>query len=318
MTVRKRLVGVGVGLLAILAALAVYTQLEVRRAEARFPPVGQFVTVHGIRLHYVDRGTGGPVVLLHGNPGFVQDFLPFFDSLGRTHRVIAFDRPGHGYSARASAAGTTPHDQVQLIHDALAQLGVSRTIVVGHSWGGALALLYALEYPREVDRLVLIGTRAFPSTGGADPVYALNRTPIIGALFRYTALLPVGRALVKRRLTSAYAPDTVRRDHLEAARALWLRPSQVAATVWDTRNLDRELREASTRYAGMRVPVIIICGARDQSLPESKRLAISIPGAQLVVVPNIGHEAQLTRTAIVLDAIRHEPRAPLPANNQRP
>jgi len=148
-------------------------------------------------------------------------------------------------------------------------------------------------------------------------VYALNRTPIIGALFRYTALLPLGRALVKRGLTSAYAPDTVRRDHLEAARALWLRPSQVAATVWDTRNLDRELREASTRYAGIRVPVIIICGARDQSLPESQRLAIAIPGAQLVVVPNIGHEAQLTRTAIVLDAIRHEARAPLPAPNQR-
>lgn len=316
MTVRKRLVGGGVGFLAILAAFALYTQVEVRRAEARFPPTGQFVTVHGIRLHYVDRGTGAPVVLLHGNPGFVEDFLPLVDSLARTHRVIAFDRPGHGYSSRASAAGTMPHDQVQLIHDALAQLGVSRTIVVGHSWGGGLALLYALEHPREVDRLVLIGTRAFPSTGGADPVYALNRTPIIGALFRHTALLPVGRTLVRRRLTSAYAPDTVRRGHFEAARALWLRPSQVAATVWDTRNLDRELREASTRYSGMRVPVIVICGARDQLLPESKRLAIAMPGAQLVVVPNTGHEAQLTRTAIVLDAIRHEPSGPLRASNQ--
>ncbi len=263
------------------------------------------MTVHGVRLHYVDRGTGAPVLLLHGNPGFVQDFVPLADSLARTHRVIAFDRPGHGYSARTSAAGTTPYDQVQLIHDALARLGVSRTIVVGHSWGGGLALLYALEHPRDVDRLVLIGTRAFPSTGGADAVYALNRTPIIGALFRHTALLPVGRILVKRRLASAYAPDTVRRDHLEAARALWLRPSQVAATVWDTRNLDRELREAGTRYAGMRVPVIVICGARDALLPESQRLATAIPGAQLVVVPNTGHEAQVTRTAIVLDAIRH-------------
>jgi hypothetical protein len=92
-----------------------------------------------------------------------------------------------------------------------------------------LALLYALEHPRDVDRLVLIGTRAFPSTGGADPVYALNRTPIIGALFRHTALLPVGRILVKRRPAS-----------------------------------------------------------------ESKRLATAIPGAQLVVVPETGHEAQLT------------------------
>jgi len=263
--------------------------------------------VDGIRLHYVDRGAGAPVVLLHGNPGFVEDFLPVVDSLASTNRVIAFDRPGHGYSERATAAGTTAHDQVRLIHDALTQLGVSRPIVVGHSWGGGLALLYALEYPREVDRLVLLGTRAYPSMGGRDPVYALNRMPIIGTLFRHTVLLPVGRALLERRLASAYAPDTVRRDHFEAARALWLRPAQVAATVWDTRNLDRELREASTRYAGIRVPVIVICGERDQLLPESKRLSAAIPGAQLVVVPNTGHEVQLTRTAIVIAAIRDAP-----------
>jgi len=85
--------------------------------------------VDGIRLHYVDRGAGAPVVLLHGNPGFVEDFLPVVDSLASTNRVIAFDRPGHGYSERATAAGTTAHDQVRLIHDALTQLGVSRPIV---------------------------------------------------------------------------------------------------------------------------------------------------------------------------------------------
>jgi pimeloyl-ACP methyl ester carboxylesterase len=81
----------------------------------------------------------------------------------------------------------------------------------------------------------------------------------------------------------------------------------VAATVWDSWNLDREFREASTRYAGMGVPVIVICGERDELLAESKRLATAMPHAQLVVVPNTGHQVQFTRTAIVLDAIRQQP-----------
>jgi pimeloyl-ACP methyl ester carboxylesterase len=305
----------GVPAVAILAALALYTQVEVRRAEARFPPVGQFVTADGLRLHYVDRGAGPPVVLLHGNPGFVEDFLPVADSLARSHRVVAFDRPGHGYSARASAAGTTARSQVRLIHHALARLGVRRPILVGHSWGGGLALLYALEYPADVDRLVLIGTRAYPSAGGTDPVYALSRTPILGALFRHTVLLPIGRTLLDRRLAAAYAPDTVRRDHWQEARALWLRPAQAAATVWDARNLDRELRGANARYAAMRVPVIVLCGERDELLPESKRLSAAIPGAQLVVLPNTGHEAQLTRTSDVISAIRRRPSGPSRAVN---
>lgn len=318
MTLRRRIVGVTVGLLAILATLAIYAEVEVRRAEARYPPTGQFITYDGIRLHYVDRGTGAAVVLLHGNPGFVEDFRPVVDSLARTHRVIAFDRPGHGYSKRAGAAGTTPREQLRLIRGALAQLGVSRPIVVGHSWGGGLALLYALEHPGEIDRLVLIGTRAYPGTGKADPVYALNRAPIIGALFRHTVLLPVGRGLLERRLTSAYAPDTVQRAHFEAARALWLRPAQVEASVWDTENLDRELREASRRYAGIRVPVTVICGEGDQLLPESRRLSAAIPGARLVVVPNAGHEVQLTRTASVIDAIRREKSLDSGAISERP
>ncbi len=303
MTLRRWLVGAAVGSLALLATLTLYTEVEVRRAEGRFPPAGEFVNTNGIRLHYADRGTGAPVVLLHGNPGFTGDFAPVMDSLASSHRVIAFDRPGHGYSERASGAGTTAHEQVRLLHDALTQLGVSRPIVVGHSWGGGLALLYALEYPAEVDRLVLIATRAYPGTDRADPVYALNRTPVIGTVFRHTLLLPVGRALLERRLASAYAPDSMRHDHYEAARALWLRPAQVAATVWDTWNLDRELGAATVRYASMRLPVTVICGARDQLLPESRRLAAAIPGARLIVVPNTGHEVQFTRRTIVIAAI---------------
>lgn len=291
-----------------LGALAVRTAFDVRRAEREFPPVGTIAAIDGTKLHYIERGNGPPVVLLHGNPGFIEDFtlgrVNFVDELAKDHRVIVVDRPGHGYSERPSSAGTTPREQARLIHDLLASLGVERPVLVGHSWGGGLALIYAEQYPHDVSALVLAGTRAYPSRGRADPVYALNRLPLVGSLFRATLLPPVGQRLLQHRLTAAYAPDPVHPDHLAAAHALWMRPGQVAATVWDTRNLQLALDNASTGYARMAIPVTIIVGDRDTGVADSRRLARAIPGAVLQLLPNTGHEIPLTRPAILAAAVR--------------
>lgn len=308
MTARRTLgIAVAVTLVA-LGGLTLRTVIDVRRAEVAFPPIGQFAEIDCTRLHYVDRGTGRAVVLLHGNPGFVEDFTlgpaNLLDSLAKQYRVIAVDRPGHGYSARASDAGTIPREQARLVHDLLHRLGVERPVLVGHSWGGGLALIYAESYPADIAGLVLLGTRAYPSPDRADPVYALNRIPVVGALFRVTLLPPVGQRLLTRRLTAAYAPDPVREDHLAAARALWMRPGQVAATVWDTKNLQSALGNASRRYSGIAVPVVLVVGDHDRGIEDSRRLHLAVPGAELRVLPNTGHEIPRTRPGAVADAVR--------------
>jgi pimeloyl-ACP methyl ester carboxylesterase len=290
-------------------ALAAYTGAETRRAERTYPGIGRRIVADDATLRYREQGTGAPVVLLHGNPGFLEDFAPddtagVFLTLARTNRVIALDRPGHGYSSRPSLQGTTPGEQARLLHDALRRLGVERPILVGHSWGGGLALVYALQYPTEVRGLVLIGTRAFRDTGRADPIYAANRIAGIGALLRATVMLPVGRAIVRRRLSAAYAPAEVEPGHLARARALWLRPSQVAATVWDTQNLQEALGAASPHYGAIDLPVSILVGDHDRGLAESRALATRLPNAQLTVVASTGHELVLTRPAAVVDAVR--------------
>ena len=120
-----------------------------RKAEKAFPPIGEFIQVEDIQLHYLDRGTGQPVVLLHGNAGFIQDYFPqTVDQLAPHFRAIAFDRPGHGYSTRSSDTVTTPLDQARLLHSAFQQLGIEQPILVGHSWSGIVLLAYALEYPK--------------------------------------------------------------------------------------------------------------------------------------------------------------------------
>lgn len=291
-------------LLVLFGALAAYTLVQTRRAESLHPPAGEFVTVEGVKLHYVRKGAGQSVVLLHGNPGFVQDWsLATLELLAQRYHVAAFDRPGHGYSERASAQGITPSVQVQMLHQALEELRIIRPVLVGHSWGGALALIYALTYPENVAGLVLMGTRAFPVEGGTDPVYTLMRTPVVGEVFRNTLLLPVGRGMVERGLARVYMPDAINPAHERAARALWLRPRQAAAAVWDTQNLNEELRAVSRRYGEITHPVIIIVGDHDQLERESVPLSRVIRGAELLVLLRTGHQIPQTRPQVVLDAV---------------
>ena len=87
---------------ATLAAMTAYNVYRARKVEREHPPTGRFVTVDGVRLHYIEKGEGPPVVLLHGNVVTAEDFETsgVLDLLAKRHRVIAFDRPGFGYSDR--------------------------------------------------------------------------------------------------------------------------------------------------------------------------------------------------------------------------
>src|SRR5262249_52813788 len=90
----------------------------------------KFVTIDGTRLHFVLKGIGRPVVLIHGNPGSSQDWARVFGLLAANHKAIAFDRPGHGRSQRPKHEEATVEVQARLLHDALGQLLVQRPILI--------------------------------------------------------------------------------------------------------------------------------------------------------------------------------------------
>src|SRR5882672_10949200 len=126
-------------------------------ANAVDPAVGRFITVDGTRLHYIDRGSGIPVILLHGNGSMIGDFVSsgITERLGPGHRVVTFDRPGFGYSERPRGRTWGPFEQAKLLLRAFSLLGIERPIVVGHSWGTLVALALALEDREKIAGLVL-------------------------------------------------------------------------------------------------------------------------------------------------------------------
>ena len=169
-------------------------------------------------------------MLLHGNSGFAHDFASVLEALdGGEFRALAFDRPGHGLSERPAQDGAMSA-QARLLRGAFKELGVRRPLLVGHSWGGALALSYALQFADEVAALVLLAPAAYSDE---EEMYAAQRIlveiPVLSDLFIRASETFV-RAEIKRNLERAFSPDTLPPDYLQAAEALWMRPSQVRAT----------------------------------------------------------------------------------------
>jgi len=145
------------GVVADAVVSALLNRWLAKKAERRNPPIGRFITVEGVRLHYVERGTGTPLVLLHGNGSMIQDFQSsgLIDLAAKKYRVIAFARPGFGHSDRPRSTIWTPEAQADLIAAALEGIGVPRAIILGHSWGTLVAIAFAVKYPHKVQALIL-------------------------------------------------------------------------------------------------------------------------------------------------------------------
>ncbi len=294
-------------LIGVLSGLYALTCWRAYRAEQSYPSAGQFVVVNGLRLHYVRQGSGPSVVLLHGSEGFWQDFKAVIELLAGQYDVIAFDRPGHGYSDAPRASDCAPDAQAALIHDALLQMGVSRPLLVGHSWSGTLMLAYALMYPQEVAGLTLLGGWVYaPET---LPLWLLRipAIPLLGPLAVATLLLVVKGHYLRQNLRTAFAPDPVPPDYARQASALWQRRPAQAQTFARENLLDRPvMRALSPRYAQIPIPVVIVTGDSDEIVSAQEhayRLHAALPHSTLTVLPHTGHELPQTRPQAVVDAI---------------
>ena len=167
-------------------------------------PVEGYIKVDGIRVHYWERGTGRPVVLLHGNGSMIGDFVSsgVTDRMATSHRVIVFDRPGFGHSERPRGRKWGPLEQAKLFLRTFALLGIQRPIVVGHSWGTLVALALALEAPEKMAGLVLLSGYYYPLPHAQTR--RPFRSPLMDEMF-IRALMPfVGHAMAVQALMSIF------------------------------------------------------------------------------------------------------------------
>ena len=229
-----------------------------------------------------------------------------FGPLAANHKVIAFDRPGHGRSERPKHGDTTVEVQARLLHDALMQLHVERPIVVGHSWGGALAMVYAITYPKEIAGVVLAAPAVYESQDGVSLLTSLPAVPVIGDAVNFVFTPLFGAKVVRSELKKAFSPDPVPKNHLRSVLSEWTRSKKVKAYSLDEASLNDSLKKFSPRYPEISVPVSILTGDSDLIVSDKEqaaRLHQALPKSHLIVLPKTGHQIPFTHPQAVIDEI---------------
>jgi len=282
------------GPLAALTGLGHKARARTALAEETHPPLGGLLNIDGTKVHFTDQGNGPVLVLIHGAGGNLRDFtFELADKMAKTNRVIAFDRPGHGYTDRLHAKGESPLEQAEILAKALARLGVEQATICGYSLGGAVALAWALMAPQTVQGLLLISAVSHPWPGGVGLLYATAAHLVTAPLVipGISAFAP--DRLVKSTLESVFRPLDPPKGYLDYIGAgLSLRPHSVLANARQVYHLKANVQAMARRYAQLTMPIEILHGEEDRSVYASihaEQLVHEAKNARYTALPGIGH-----------------------------
>ncbi len=293
---------------AFSSLTACMNERRAHRAEVANPPQGAFIEIDGVQLHYLERGEGQVLVMLHGNGSMIQDFVSsgLLDIAAERYRVIVFDRPSFGHSERPCGTVWTDQAQAELICAALTELGVRKAMVFGHSWGCSVAVALALNDPAMVLAMVLASGYHYPGNRtDAGPVSPPSIT-FIGDAIRHAAAPLIARAMWPFVILKIFGPAPVPSKFDGFPKEMTFRPSQISASAAEAALMIPDASARSARYDELKMPIVIVAGEQDRLVninEQSGRLHAELPESKFHRVPDAGHMVHQTATICVMKAI---------------
>jgi len=274
-------------------------EIEAARAEAAYPPIGDLIEVEGRQVHVYVEGSGPDLVILHGAGGNIRDYtFDFVERVRDRYRVIVFDRPGHGYTDQTepemrrafTTLADSPEAQAAFLHKAATQIGVEAPIVMGQSFGGAVAMAWALNH--DPAAVVMVSGVAHPWPGTLSPSYRIGGSTLGSGL-----IVPVVAAFppeeVDETLSRIFAPDPVPEGYAEYFGVpLTLRRETLRANTRQVNTLRPHIVEMAKRYPDLTLPIEAVHGTADTIVPmriHAEPLAARVGSANLVPLPGVGH-----------------------------
>lgn len=293
-----------------LIAVATLWRVSARRAaaEAAYPPEGQFVEVDGHPVHYVQRGNGPDLVLIHGASGNTRDMtFSLVDKLATDFRVTVFDRPGMGYTPRLAAQGVRVADQARLLSGASEALGLQSPVVAGQSFGGAIAMAWAVHHPERASAIVSIAGATHPWKGDLDRLYITLSRPVIGPILAHLIGAWIPEDYVRGQVDGVFTPQDAPPGYDEyIGLGLVTRPATLRANAQQRTDLREELRVQSLAYLNITLPIEILHGTADDIVGlkiHAEPLERDAPNAALTRLPGIGHMPHHVAQDAVIAAI---------------
>ncbi len=302
--------------LAYNLALVISTFAITLQAEAEHPMQGELVSAGDHFLHVIEAGTAKSpsdptLVLIHGASTSAMDFSTQLQPRLAEHwRVLAFDRPGHGYSDRgADELATNPSYQANMILDALAAMDIKNPIFIGHSWAGSVVMAALLaEHPQvQLAAGVLISGATHPWDGKGAWHVELSAKPFIGDIFVWQYISPIGRLSLQDAIGGVFSPESVPENYVDdTALNLSLRPATYKYNALDLTSLSKHLHLQSERYPEITQPLLSIASSEDHVVGawnHHERVMVQVEGAQGVVIKGAGHAPHHTQPDVVIEAI---------------
>jgi pimeloyl-ACP methyl ester carboxylesterase len=263
------------------------------------PKDATYLVVDGVRVRYLDTGpTDAPaVVLLHGFASSLETWDPVVAPLAKTHRVLALDLKGFGWTDRPPG-DYSPAAQARLVLALMDARGIEQAAIVGHSWGSSVALAVALAAPQRITRLALYDAWVFEEQLPAFFLWA--RAPGVGeTLFA----LWYDQRPDERMALAFYDQDLVNEPLVDAVARALDRPGTLAAALAAVRG--QRYADVEARYRTIDKPALLLWGREDRVTPVrfGERLARELPHADLIVFPRCGHFPMIEATGASTDAL---------------
>lgn len=259
---------------------------------------GTLADIDSYSVHYVEAGSGPPILMLHGFGGTTASYRKLIPLLSAEHRCIAVDLKGFGYSERDADTGLSHTDQVEMLIGLLNQLGIARAVVIGHSMGGAIAQRFAATFPGRTDALILAASAPADRRIG-------RRAVRMASLFR--PALPILEGFAARALLrgSFHDPSLLTPEIEE----MYLRPAHVRGSRAGLMKMieDGAQRDGPVEMERLSMPVLVLVAAHDRIAPLSmaQRIREAVPHARLYVVERAAHLLLEERPEECAKAISH-------------
>lgn len=259
-------------------------------------------------IRFYSVGEGPNVLLIHGSLGSMEDWETLIPELRKQYTVTAFDRIGHGFSG-LSSTDYSLQENARIVLALIQKLGLRDVIVVGHSYGAAVALTLAVENPDAINGYVLLApvSAAHGDPTLLDKVIAL---PQFGLGLLRVLAPTVTQNRVLGGLKEAVSPNrnALPPDFIETRLTLWNHPAPLYARARQSATFRASIERIAKDYINIQKPVIILQGEQDfyqPQLRDAQNLSQQIPHARLLRLPDTGYYIQYQNPAAVHEAINN-------------
>jgi pimeloyl-ACP methyl ester carboxylesterase len=245
----------------------------------------KFIEVDGMQVHYRVEGNGPPLVLLHGTAASLHTWEGWANELKGEFKIISFDLPAFGLTGPNPANDYSIKYYVDFVHRFMDKIGIYEFHLAGNSLGGQMAWNYALTYPKQVKKLVLIDAAGYSLDRQIPFVFKLARIPVVKDVFAY--ITP--KFMIRKSIEDVYGNDDLITDELvDRYYNFTLRDGNREAFV---ARANTTFQYQTERIPEINTPTLILWGEDDKWIPleHGKLFDKEIPKSELIVYPGVGH-----------------------------